>query len=739
MHARNRGSLGNGYRGINAMGMGGVPTASRILPESSMRGGRAGYNNSEYRGYNRGGFGRGQSRQFHRFHHPPPPPQKGGGGDIFMEAGRLAAEYLVSKGLLPANVLSGKWQNGSLKNQVGAQEGDGVQLSLEGRASALSRLGGSGADIGPGPRRYPDEYNSMGSRSSLRGRRRNGSFKNYGSDWSQDFGRSGSWSERSRASMDAEDDSDVLSRRQDEQQVSNDGDSVSQNSVPESVPERDVGGVKESDIVGDTQSAAEKYKSMDDTSAKASASTSENDLLLKTGEESIEKDDTKLSNVDAKEVKCDENNDEAELQNAKVDTAIIASSDEGSLASEKSGDLLKLSRFPNVPTRMRSSMVLRSPKADPMNVDENSCEGQPPKESGVHDGDSSVDNLSGDGSEQMNDSKVLDLDNPKVPAHEDELNLSYAFVQGNCTAPVALLDRSSVRERVIPDFGGINSVSRERGEKRELNEGTTSMGSKKPRESAPVENAESDGHLSPSKPLDMQQTSEELMAAEGQAVILPSEENRLLDISLYPKGDIERCMEYTEEKQLFPGSFKTCDLNLMETPDANENLDTDPILIFPSGMENGKQAIPVDIDLSMSNHPRASDRYGKCSVDGKDIEVIDLENDSAQEDKDLNNSDRRMENVFSGLSGFSNSAHDANDIPDVQDGYGLMISELLGNDIPNCSSVPADMNPLHNDMGLHNGEGILGDDDSIYMSLEEIPISYLRVWEQSTQEYGKPF
>lgn len=64
----------------------------------------------------------------------------------------------------------------------------------------------------------------------------------------------------------------------------------------------------------------------------------------------------------------------------------------------------------------------------------------------------------------------------------------------------------------------------------------------------------------------------------------------------------------------------------------------------------------------------------------------------------------RAGNVFRGLDGYSSNVHNANDIPDSQDGYGLMFSELLGNDIPNCSSVPPDLNTLHNDMGLHNGE-----------------------------------
>lgn len=60
--------------------------------------------------------------------------------------------------------------------------------------------------------------------------------------------------------------------------------------------------------------------------------------------------------------------------------------------------------------------------------------------------------------------------------------------------------------------------------------------------------------------------------------------------------------------------------------------------------------------------------------------------------------------MFPGLEGFSNQAQNAADIHDVQDGYGLMISELLGPDFPNCSSVPpVDISSVHNEMGLHNG------------------------------------
>ena len=64
--------------------------------------------------------------------------------------------------------------------------------------------------------------------------------------------------------------------------------------------------------------------------------------------------------------------------------------------------------------------------------------------------------------------------------------------------------------------------------------------------------------------------------------------------------------------------------------------------------------------------------------------------------------------MFAGLEGFSNHPQNATELHDVQDGgYGLMLSELLGSDFPNCSSVPGDMNSVHNEMGLHNGPVLL--------------------------------
>uniref|UniRef100_A0A803Q7A5 Uncharacterized protein n=1 Tax=Cannabis sativa TaxID=3483 RepID=A0A803Q7A5_CANSA len=179
-----------------------------------------------------------------------------------------------------------------------------------------------------------------------------------------------------------------------------------------------------------------------------------------------------------------------------------------------------------------------------------------------------------------------------------------------------------------------------------------------------------------------------------------NEEKERVDKRGFEEDDVKEGVKRPREtkKQLFPSSFKICDLNLMQVSETHENHDCD--------------AATVNIKRPQSDHH-------------KEIEVIDLENDSAQEDKDLVMEDRKTETVYTDLDEIHNHAQNTGGIPDTQDGYGLMISELLGNDFPNCSAVPEHINPMHNDIGLPNEEGAIGDDDSIYMSLGEIPLSML--------------
>lgn len=90
---------------------------------------------------------------------------------FFMKAGHLAAEYLVSQGLLPHNSIPGKWQNGNLKGyQMGgfqefeAQVQENSVRSCEGR-----NIFPQGASV---RRRFPGEFSSTRQRNQMRGKKR---------------------------------------------------------------------------------------------------------------------------------------------------------------------------------------------------------------------------------------------------------------------------------------------------------------------------------------------------------------------------------------------------------------------------------------------------------------------------------------------------------------------------------------------------------------------------------------
>ncbi|MCD7459109.1 hypothetical protein HAX54_040109 [Datura stramonium] len=717
MNPRHRSPVG-GYKS-SSVGMGGVATASRVSPDGSVRG--RGLHNSEYRNHNRGGFGRGQAIVQQPSH----------GNDIFMEAGRLAAEYLVSKGLLPPNALSGKLPNGSLKSPVENFQGFKRQDIDEGRTSTLSRLE---TDVGPGRRRFPDEYDSVGSRNYMRGRRRNESFRSYSSEFNRELQRTGS-SDRARAYPDVNGQDDDLARDRDEQQVAKDSNGM----LPSSLP-----GKQNPDIESAGESmGCDPGPALGDSVKETSPTNTGNDLPLVGEPEPKKSDDIGMSKKEDDPVNLANSSDGLEKIAGNEDIEVKFFSKEHNQTSMTSNDLLSLCRFENVPTRTRSSLANRGLKVCHDSEDEDAHVSELPKETEVHSQDIPVDASPGVIlSDQSHEAKNLDSDKLKPPSIEEESCLTYAIKQLNETSsssfPGSTLMREEEKIEGLTEIETCSSIAMGRGEKRELDDGDDCKGeTKRPRELASLTSTFSDVFLYHSNSMEKQQTSQEPRRSHSEPLIFPSEEKRLVDISIH-EGDVRLASDFTE-KQLLPSSFKAFDLNLMETSDVNENHDADPVHIFPVVTEGVKQEAPVDIHLAMNNNSDITSNYAKSNFDGRDVEVIDLENDSEQEEKAFNNPESRSEVVFTGNDGFSNNAHSTNNMPHAQDGYGLMISELLGNDIANCSPLPADMNSLHNDMGLHNGEGMLGDDDSIYMSLGEIPISFLTPWEQPTQEFGKPF
>ncbi|PQQ20523.1 uncharacterized protein Pyn_01163 [Prunus yedoensis var. nudiflora] len=702
MHARHR-NPGNGYRS-NSMGMGmGMAPNSRISPETSLRG--HGFYSSEHRNFNRG-FGRPKSFQPPPAP-PPPPPAPPRKGDIFMEAGRLAAEYLVSQGLLSPNALSAKWQNTSLKKQVGEfQEADHLQIASEGRTSALARLGNSVSDGGSRRGRFGVDEFSSNTRNHFKGKRRNGagSYRGgYGSDWGRDYGRSGSFSDRhSRASSDREGDEGSVSGHHEEQKLSKDAgnNALQQNSSPSELRP------KSEDAV-DSESKLNKGRYPDDDmSSKPSSSGAWKDGPNETDE--VGEEPAKLGAAEAE--------------------------GEGDSSGKNGTDLLTLCKFAKVPTRIRSSLTHRGPKVDdPL---PNTQEGTT-SDAGIEHKECQalVENGSVDVSlgttllDKTHYDNCLNPETSKAQSSHSTENLvesgpEYGSIEQNRYARSQSLPGRAfvnVQESTQGPVGLRSSsfVVKERGEKRVLEEHDQLEEAKKPRQWLPYMVTEADGCFELSNLSEKKVNSLEENVSGEKLIIAVDQESSVMNESQSQKDGGEACIEFVQEKKLFPDSFKICDLNLMGVCDAHENRDTDIDYRVVSGMK--KKIAPVDVDLSMNNS-NVSGENSRHTVNVKEIEVIDLENDSIQENKAFNDAERKLNLLL--WRAFLTMHRILDDIPDVQDGYGLMISELLGNDFPNCSSVPEDLNSMHNEIGLHNGEETLADDDSIYMALGEIPLTF---------------
>lgn len=711
---RHRNGPGNGYR-PNALAAGGMAAASRISPEGSMRGQRT--YNTEYRSNNiRGGYGRGgRSKQFQ-----PLPPRE---TDIFMEAGRLAAEYLVSKGVLPPDALSGKWLNDDAKEQMKNyrsfrhHEVDKTPVATDGHASGPSNLANSGLETGSVRRRYSDEYTSMASRFSFRGRKRTGPLKTYGSEMKREFGRSGSWAEKSGASLSIEADRDTLIENQALQSGGKDGNDSKQSSPGEAI---------QVDSETSIKSEFDKHNPEDDVHANNGALSKAKNLSSDADGELIKRSDDSNKFNDMTDISKGINDNNWQQKNDE--NKAKSSTEDNNLAHV---DLLKHCKFANVCTKARSPLK-KGPKGvqNPMNGD-----GKISNRVFSETSEAQVINVDV-GSSSCNDPCHHDFESLQSndPSIQKELGVTSTTKSGeSLRAP-----ESAYKEKETDEVQSPNSMFMERGVKRAIDYMTDGRGdSKKIRHCVSTLDAQSDSssHLSC-----LINNQPHLQGSEtaGSALVTPVSDQKVLDVSLVPKCEADS-VEFMEEKQLFPGSFKTCDLNLSGTCDVGANHEPPPTIIFPSVTQPGEAGAPIDVDLSMGSSDNLPEKNSKHGIKDMDIEVIDLENDSAQDHKVFDNPEKRADTLFNDLVGFPSNMHNSNGIPDVQDGYGLMISELLANESPSSSSVHTDLNSLNNHMGLPNTEGMLGDDESIYMSLGEIPISLLGPWEQPMQDYGKPY
>lgn len=628
MHARQR-SPGSGYRS-GSMGMG------MNLAEGSIRGGHGFYGNRD------GGFGRGHGNP-KAFPHPSQPPFRK--GDIFMEAGRLAAEYLVSQGLLPPNTLSIKWQNANSKKHSGdfrAQDGDTSQIQLEGRTSALARLGSSIPDMSSGRRKFGlDDFNQ-------KVRRRGASFRSNGFDWGRDFKRSGSWSDRLRASPEIKDNDDTVPKHHDEEEEQQlVGGVINGLQMPNLS-----GFVPKSEDRGDFDTETDKDPVSSEMELKASSSAAANNIYSTDKELTKSSDSVNGTSAGGNEVKDSSCKDDTEKPSISKNLSVPLSAQESHTSSGVYTDLLTLCKSVKVPTRTRSSLTYRGLKVDPLrnNGNQNTHDTgslQGPEilaEESVKDS-SSVDLLSN----KTYDLKHLDF--TKVQSDHAADNVKELDAACNAQQVTSVMSESCQDSAFmngnneesgprLTEYGSCCSIVEERGEKRAAEANDMGEETKKLKEWLPSFVSRTEDYFLHNKPTEKKENSREDEISPIDKVSLNSDQGSLVSNPQFMQGGNRPFLQCSEEKQSLPSSFRTCDLNLIEASEVHENHDDDPILIYPSVSETKKGTEPVDIDLSIS-HASVSGQFGTCSTGGKEIEVIDLESDSAQEGRSSDNTERK--------------------------------------------------------------------------------------------------
>ncbi|XP_010438756.1 PREDICTED: uncharacterized protein At4g26450 [Camelina sativa] len=711
MHARQR-NLGNGYRS-GSIGMG-----SRISPDRPMRGHGFYGSDHQHRGFNRGyGRGRGRSKSYLNQLPPPlphPPVQRrsgGGGGDVFMEAGRLATEYLVSQGVLPQTVLSNKWQNGSnFRKQSGEFQSS--------RSQDASRMDAS-APPPPDKRRYIDGYSSAGSRNSLKGRR------SHSHRYDSDFGRSGSSSERSKA-FEAETGDDSVSGHQEEQPLAEDiASSVQRSASGEFMRKREG--------AGDSESVLDKYNLQDEAQSKTGSSSAGKEILHDCEISKVSEGSSSLSagSGEMKGRSVGNNGGENENQTATEDGSIHQRFEDASIdqhcgadesLTKSDIDLATLCKFEKVPTRTRSSLTAKGPRHYlSQNIRETTHnsglleEDQTQKRCETRDQSSGKADSTGDGniSDQAEASAFVQF------VENSKCHRSNSF-------PNSILRDNSEKNSglELPNLHRSHLVGKV-GDKRACEDSDLEEAAKRQRDWVPLPVSEANERQTQCKP---EEEEEEEPSSFNKRLIDRAAGRRFSNESLVNNSTHtgETGPGYAEEHQLFPASFKICDLNLGGASDVND------------GKRGSGKAVDFDLSISSSSKSLEFSTSTRMS-NGKEIEVIDLDDDSPEVVKSNNDQGRKQEAApYMGID----------DVTDYNE--GLMMVEFLDSfgNIPPINPGSSSVAQNNNAVSLQDREGAIGndqvvnntDDDSIFMSLGEIPLTFLQAWDQPpARGYEKPF
>jgi hypothetical protein len=467
---------------------------------------------------------------------------------------------------------------------------------------------------------------------------------------------------------------------------------------------------------GDSESVLDKYNLQDEAQSKTGSSSAGKDIVQDCEISKVSEGSSSLS-AGSGEMKgrSGGNGGEDENQTAIEDGSIHQRCEDASIDQQcgadesftKSGiDLATLCKFEKVPTRTRSSLTAKGPKLylshnikdtshnsglEEEDQTENRCETRG-QSSGKADS-------TGDENDQVEDFALVQyIENSKC-------HRSNSF-------PSSILRDNSEKESglELPNLHRSHSVGKV-GEKRPGEGSDLEEGSKRQRDWVAVSEANERFNMFKTSGNQCDPEEEGKTSSFNKRLIDGAAGKRVSHESLVNNSTYNRTHTgrtgpgYAEEHQLFPASFKMCDLNLGGASDVND------------GIKESRQA--VDFDLSISSSSKSLE-FGTSTrmSNGKEIEVINLDDDQ-EVVKSSNDPGRKQEAApYMGID----------DVPDYNE--RLMMVEYLDSFTPinqGTSSVPQN----NNTVSLQDREGAIGndqvpnntDDDSIFMSLGEIPLS----------------
>ncbi|OEL24147.1 hypothetical protein BAE44_0014833 [Dichanthelium oligosanthes] len=203
---------------------------------------------------------------------------------------------------------------------------------------------------------------------------------------------------------------------------------------------------------------------------------------------------------------------------------------------------------------------------------------------------------------------------------------------------------------------------------------------------------------------------------QDEVLIDPPDKGKTIDSELLPNIKVEAAVTMEEEKLGQSGSFKIRDLNLVDSPEVADTR-ADPRLGQSSTagcsveLQDNQQ---IDFGTALGNNSSNTETF---VLGNKAVQVIDIEDDPPIEAGACDTSKAKGEMIYSSMENMMNPPTNTDALHGIQDGYSLAISDYLGADMPCYQSIQTD---LQAGMGLNGPEGITVMDDPIYSSLGDI-------------------